>query len=529
MKITVSVLVILMAIFSACQAQKPKRAEKKSPVPPEAEISGRVIDARTRAPIRDSRITTTIVDEHLYIPYDSALTGGDGRFAIGLPVFRSYTHVLLGVRKEEYGERYFNFDYTAQPAREFGDVEMQYELFGWPVPDSFFQKPGIASYRDPYLSELSQYDIAPKRTVRLPGNLYDGIGYMGPLARFPDSVGGEWVVFSMSADMHHNFVFFVTYVNPDGSLERSCPIGGRPVSSLLTHLKGDGIEIGYGIMEDGRQQTRTVSISIADLRADSDSDALPDKYEELYCLNPRNHDTDGDGPDDLNDPFPNVAATKSSNDTVAVLQACFQDWMFLPNPGIHAFGDVTHEFPDSSRVWLMAQIFDVGDSNRYRQPNFNIDFEKVLLSMTPAEMRRLYPRLKEVNRRGRVGGGSIEQHSGKYIDLLYLERLKNADEENIEIIRREIARSYFTYFLAPVKIEGDVARYGIFPPDVSKAIYIADSDDRHDDKYLYTYTLGINQMDSTSAVVVSDQMDRRLAFLYIKRDGGWHRVATKNY
>lgn len=65
----------------------------------------------------------------------------------------------------------------------------------------------------------------------------------------------------------------------------------------------------------------TTKLSLADLRKDTDGDGLTDILELMLLTNPDNIDSDGDGIDDYNDPYPNVNLTSLGADDRALSRA----------------------------------------------------------------------------------------------------------------------------------------------------------------------------------------------------------------
>ncbi len=468
--------------------------------------------------------------------------------ATGKPIAGVWIHLLgLGNTRTDL-KGYFNFD-EIEPGKQaelffwaidyqrnakmayikpgnrsvdMGRLEMLPDtLPSWPISDKVKNGPEIGTN---FSIGLPQ-GYKPYRTVRPPEIPRLQMTGSGP-RRAIDRAGGEWVLF----DVFYNSPEFITYVNPNGAVEKSCvtDFRGYTIDSLKAGV--GNIEI-YGSADWGYSKPTTIkrTYTIEDLRKDSDSDSIPDRYEIECGLDPHNADTDGDGISDLDDPMPTIAKEANPSDTTAALAACLEnrDWLAeIQWTRNNSLREITSIFPSRINMMIYAKAASMGkyspiDSLSYL-PYLNDErsFEDVLLNMTPDEVNRIYPFLVKADK-------ERKNWTFHYSRFPYLKYLKGLNESNWEEIKGKIINSIFVFFIVP-ELAPELAIEYKAQPNVTLSMYLpmADSmtyEQLREYKFKARTGLELKRLNSDAAIVHKGPTEYQL----VKRNGKWIVVGTR--
>jgi len=368
----------------------------------------------------------------------------------------------------------------------------------WPVPEKIKSK-----RRFSWGADLPEgYSV--KRTIRPPQKPR----YDTRTAR--DEKGGEWILFRLRGFAP----LLITYMNPDGTMENSCPTGLDywPVSDFYAHKDSAIITPIY----PDPQNDPVFVITLAELRKDSDGDGIIDRYEDFIGLDPENSDTDNDNIGDLDDPFPTIPKSDEYNDTTALLSEFLCNRRYTFSHTWNTANSLHHMYkvlPEEISMWLKNIVARIDSFNLY----YIVDegsFENTLVEMTPNELHYIYPVLRELQ------GTKYKIAYEKTLNFPYLEYLKNVNDNNERIVKEKIIESTYIFFLEPVNIYGDPVRFRAHP-SITNEMYlpVAEPSIRHNDESYYFLESPpyLIKMDSSAAIIHR----RGMEYIYAKQNGIW--------
>ena len=417
-------------------------------------VYGKLIDKSTQLPISNADIGIIYGEYQNPIPRDVkrpmdilAKTDSFGCFVLsGVPT--GELHLIIYARGYQYATRKLVTSNSLLKT-EAGTIELESDVrMNWPIEQNSNE------YK---LTDLRQSadlppNFKPRRTIKppfKPENCLHGT---------IDSIGGMWLFFQF----YYEFPLMITYMNPDGSMENYCPT--EFTSSNLDNLiaQNNKLIICWNKNRDSYSKSDSLvcEFKIEDLRRDSDSDGLVDRFETYVGLDPNNSDSDGDGIDDLNDPFPTLAQNTVYNDTTAVIESFFecQDYdshhlWLLGN----TFDDIIKALPSKASSWvkgITANLDYILDKKFARKIG---SFERVLYDLDAKSLSRMAQYLKSIKR----PPNKFPERSS--FDFPYLEAMSHANDSNIVSVREKILDSTFKLFLIPSAIAGDPVMFKAHP------------------------------------------------------------------
>ena len=432
-------------------------------------IIGKLQDMFTGEPVRGAKIT--VVGSG-----DTSISSGEGVYVLYVkPENITDDLVAISVRSADYHDSLFMSRIREWQKRKT-HPSMRLIPFGVKGAklDSLLQ---VARERNrPLFNQPANTLCAwqPRRTTK-PSGLPHCI------VRETDYRGGEWFLFVPLSSLFGSDVIYISYRNPDGTYEFSCPVGFSERTNLKFRIRGDTAYI--DMQYPSKDSTKVYSsFTLDDIRADADNDGICDRYETYYGLNPHDRDTDGDGIDDLSDVLPLVPYHPITNDTAQVMALAYHDYYLRDNSYSHWLfsnywiSTIADSLPPKPQKWLMKFLERTPKYPYGRAPGNKLD--SLLLTFSVAELKYIYPYLKKLQTR--PGHTTI-------FDFPYLDALAHVNEANLDSVRRGINELYYIYYVMPTYLDSPAYELGVHLPDKDAMFFKFPGDDKVNEKEHMSY------------------------------------------
>jgi hypothetical protein len=476
-----------------------------------AVITGRVVDSDTKGPISTASITISCLSDQ-YAILGHTTSSDYGIFEMKVPDNSSIIRIRFEAQKmDDYFVQSEIDSILCKGTISLGTIGMNYLSIHWPIPDSIRNLPAFNRPTKP-----APYASPTYRTIKPPCMPRD------VLLREIDCNGGEWILFGLMRLNDFIQPLYVTYRYPNGKFENALPTGLYWDKEIKISITPNGIIIDPGKQSNVNWQLSKGLIKLNDLKKDDDKDGLPNLYEQYYCLNPQNPDTDGDGIDDLNDPFPARAFSEIQKDTLDILMSFFDTTGYWNLFARNEFRLVKNALPESVQSWVSKAVEMVQGFNK-DHPDWYTEFEQFLIVLSSDQLRTLYPYLKAIS----IGTTpKSDENNNKFI-FPYIESIRDANKSSLDKVRREIMKTNFIHFLRPMRFEGDLLPLGLHTPSKGVMFLGGLPDSCPAVKYWGTgnmESVKILKMSSNAALVRFDTDVFGDEVLLVKRDGRWVQI-----